>query len=201
MFNKELLEKIKKVTNEILFHKVADFATEKLKDSEIEIKYSEMVVGGDVFQSSPDGDTPIEDGTHTLDSGVSFVTVDGKITEVIEAPEPAEDEVKEELAEDEKIEEDEAKEELATEPNSELLEKIASLEAEIASIKEALQPKEEEADEAFTKLQSDVKAIAEVLNAIAKTPAEFSKVDQRNESIDSKNEKLKALADIISPKK
>lgn len=199
MFTKELLEKIKSVTNEILFHKAEKFATEKLKDSEDVVKYSELVVGAEVSKSSPDGDTPIEDGTHVLDSGVSFVTVDGKITEVIEAP--VEEEVKEELAEEEKEVEEEAKEELAEEPNQELLEKIASLEAEIASIKEALQPKEKEVDEDFTKLQDDVKAIAELLSAIAKTPAEFSRVDQRNESIDSKNEKLRALADIISPKK
>lgn len=204
MFTRELLDKIKSVTNEILFSKAAEnFATEKLKDSEVEVKYSELVVGSDVFVSSPDGDTPIEDGTHILDSGVSFVTADGKITEVIEAP--VEDEVKEELAEDEKVDEDEkAKEELAEEvqPNQELLEKIASLEAEIASIKEALQPKEEnKADEEFSKLKNDVKAIAELLSTIAKTPVEFSKVDNRIESIDSKNEKLRALADIISPKK
>lgn len=200
MFTKELLEKIKSVTNEILFHRAEKFATEKLKDSEDVVKYSELVVGAEVSKSSPDGDTPIEDGTHVLDSGVSFATVDGKITEVIEAP--VEEEVKEELAEEEKeVEEDKAKEELAEEPNQELLEKIAALEAEIASIKEALQPKEKEVDEDFTKLQDDVKAIAELLSAIAKTPAEFSRVDQRNESIDSKNEKLKALAEIISTKK
>ncbi|RZJ48906.1 MAG: hypothetical protein EOO44_19315 [Flavobacterium sp.] len=202
MFNKELLEKIKSVTKQIFG--TENFATEKLKDSEVEVKYSELIVGAQVTQSSPDGDTPVDDGTHILDSGISFTTVDGKITEVIEAPEEVE-EVKEELAEEEKVEEtkeEEVKEELATEDNSELLEKIASLEAEIASIKEALsQPKEKEVDEAFTKLENDVKAIAEVLNLLAKTPAEFSKVDNRIESIDSKNEKLKALADIISLKK
>lgn len=196
MFTKDLINKIKAVTKEIFG--AENFASEKLKDSEVEVKYSELVVGAEVSQSSPDGDTPIEDGTHILDSGISFITVAGVITEIIEAP--AEEEVKEELAEEkveEEPEEEKAKEELASD-NSELLEKIASLEAEIASIKEALQPKE---NEEFTKLQNDVKGIAEVLNLLAKMPAEFSKVDNRNESIDSKNEKLKALADIISLKK
>lgn len=198
MFTKDLINKIKAVTKEIFG--AENFASEKLKDSEVEVKYSELIVGAEVSQSSPDGDTPIEDGTHVLDSGISFITVAGVITEIIEAP--AEEEVKEELAEEEKVEEkpedeEKAKEELAAD-NTELLEKIASLEAEIASIKEALQPKE---NEEFTKLQNDVKGIAEVLNLLAKMPAEFSKVDQRNESIDSKNDRLKEMASIISQKK
>jgi Mg2+ and Co2+ transporter CorA len=204
MFTKDLLNKIKSVTNEILFG-AESFTTEKLKDSEVEVKYGVLEVGADVSMSSPQGDVPVEDGTHVLDSGVSFITVGGKVTEVIEAPATAEDEeVKEELAEEETKEEkveEEVKEDLADDKTAELLAKIEALEAEIALIKDALKPEEPKEDEAFTKLQADVKQIAELLSAIAKTPVEFSKTDNRAESADSKNDKLKAMADIISMKK
>lgn len=201
MLGKELLEKIKQVTSEILFHKEKEievnFTTEKLKDSDVSVKYSELVIGSPVFQSSGDGDVAIENGTYVLDSGVSFVTVDGLISEVIEAPEAVE-----ELAKEDEVEEPaEAKEEPKAD-NSELLQKIEALEAEIASIKEGLKTKEEpKENEAFTKLDNDVKALAELLSAIAKTPVEFSKIDNSPVAVDSKNDKLKHLADIISMKK
>ena len=198
MLAKELLDKIKKVTNEILFRSQPEvFKTEKLKDSEVEVKYSELKVGEPVFQSSADGDVAIDNGTYVTDSGVSFTTVDGVITEVLEAQE---EELAEEVKEEEApAEEEKSEEELATE-DSEVLQKLAALEQEIADIKAELgKPKEDNTAE-FSTLKSDVTAIAELLNAIAKTPAQFSQVDQRNESIDSKMDRLKHLANIISLK-
>lgn len=208
-FTKELLEQIKNVTAKILFQKekeveevAVDFKTEKLKDSEIEIKYSEMAVGSPVFKTSADGDVPAENGDYTTDSGVSFKVVDGLISEIIEAPE-AEVEAEDLAKEDVEKPAEEAKPDEPKADNSELLQKIESLEAEIASIKEALdKPKEDsKRDEAFAKLDNDVKALAELFSAIAKIPVEFSKTDNRAETADSKNDALKALADIISMKK
>jgi hypothetical protein len=206
MLGKELLEKIKQVTNQILFQaeeKVAEnFTAEKLNDSDVEVKYSELAVGQPVFQSSPAGDVPVENGTHVLDSGISFVTVDGLITEVIEAPEAVEELAKEEDKVEETKADDEVKKDEKLADNSELLQKIEALEAEIASIKEALKPKEDSTkDEAFTKLDGEVKALAGLLSAIAKIPVEFSKIDTSAQMQDAKNDRLKALADIISLKK
>jgi hypothetical protein len=202
MLGKDLLEKIKQVTSQILFSSQAEtFATEKLKDSEEQVKYSELVVGSPVFKSSASGDVALEDGEYILDSGISFKVADGLISEVLEASEESE-----ELAEDKDEEsKDEAKDENKEEEklnagNSELLQKIEALEAELALIKEALKPQDFTKEEAFTKLDNDVKAIAELLNAIAKTPVEFSKSDNRIEATDAKNDRLKHLADIISNK-
>lgn len=205
MLGKELLQKIAKVTNEILFHSNAvDFKSEKLKDSEQEVKYSELAVGSDVSISSAAGDEVAPDGQYDTDSGVSFVVVDGKISEILSNPEP---EVEEELAVEEPAKEDEKEkekeEELSTDKESELESKIAELQDQLAALQAELQAEKEKESVSpteFSGLKKDVLAITELLSAIGKTPAEFSKTDERAEALDSKNDRLKSLASIISKK-
>lgn len=200
MIGKELIEKIKQVTKEILFQsEVAEtFQTAKLKDSEKEVKYNSLEVGSDVFISGSDGDEIAPDETYNLDNGVSFIVVEGKISEVVAGE--SEEEVEEELAVEEAVKEDEAKpeDEVENSTEDELKEKIAALEAELADLKSALESQVKSED--FSKLQNDVKAVAELLAAIANTPSEFSRTDNRIEASDSKNERLNNLASIISKK-
>ena len=213
MLGKELLQKIKQVTNEILFQSeekpvLENFKTEKQKDSEVEVKYSELAVGSEVYISSASGDELASAGQYDLDSGVSFIVgEDGKISEVLAGePEP---EVEEELAEPAKEDEPKEEEAPAEEPTdkvSELKEKIAELQSQLAELESAFKTeteKESVSPSKFSALEKDVKSLAELLSAIAATPSEFSKTDDRAESTDSKNEKndrLKHLADIISQK-
>ncbi len=200
MIGKELIEKIKQVTKEILFQsEVAEtFQTAKLKVSEKEVKYNSLEVGSDVFISGSNGDEIAPDETYNLDNGVSFIVVEGKISEVVAGE--SEEEVEEELAVEEAVEETEAKpeDEVVTATEDELKEKIAALEAELADLKSALESQVKSED--FSKLQNDVKSVAELLAAIANTPSEFSRTDNRIEASDSKNERLNNLASIISKK-
>lgn len=210
MLGKELLQKIKQVTNEILFHQekpvLENFKTEKLKDSETEVKYSELAVGNEVYISSSTGDELATAGQYDTDTASFIVGEDGKISEV-KAGEPEPD-VEEELAEPAKEDEpkDDAPAEQPTDKQSELEAKIAELQSQLAELESALEKekgKESVSPSEFSALQNDVKNIAELLSAIANTPSEFSKTDERPEATDSKNEKndrLKHLADIISQK-
>lgn len=195
MIGKELLDKIRQVTNEILFHsEVAEtFQTAKLKDGEQEVKYSSLEVGSDVYVSSGTGDEKAVDGTYVLDNGDSFIVKDGKISEVVAGEKP------EELAVEEAVKPEEVKPDAPAE--KELKEKIAALEAELADLKSALETEKQAKTGEFSKLEGDVKAIAELLKAIAGTPAEFSRTDNRVEASDSKNERLKYVASIISKSK
>jgi hypothetical protein len=203
MFSKELLNKIADVTKQILFHsdKPVEFKSEKLKDSETEIKYSELAVGSEVSISSAAGDEVAPDGQYDTDSGVSFIVVEGKISEIVTNPEP---EVKpEELAVEEPAKEAEAEKEEEPAKESELEQKIAELQDQLAALQAELEEeksKESVSPSEFSTLKNDVLAIAELLSAIAKTPAEFSKTDERAEAQDSKNDRLRELAGIISKK-
>lgn len=202
MIGKELLDKIRQVTNEILFHQeVAEaFQTAKLKDSEKEVKYSSLEIGSDVYVSSGTGDQPAADGTYELDNGDSFTVVEGKISEVIAGEKP-EEEAPEEVAVEAAASEEAKPEEEAAPAEKELKEKIAALEAELAELKSALDQEKQAKSSEFSKLEGDVKAIAELLKAIAGTPSEFSRTDNRVEASDSKNERLQNLASIISKSK
>jgi hypothetical protein len=204
MLGKDLLNKIKAVTDAILFQSEVKepeaivFASEKLKDSEQEVKYSELAVGSDVFISGANGDEPATDGEYVLDSGISFKVLDGKISEVVEAP------VEEEVAPEElAVEEPEVADEVAPEAkpaDDESKQKIAELEAKIAELEAQLKKQNDFSVDEFSTLKNDVKSMAEILKALANTPAEFSQTDSRAEANDFKTEKLNYLASIISNK-
>jgi len=186
---KNILEKFNKVMN----FKSETFISQKIKDAEQSLEYSELVEGAEVLISTPTGSEVAPDGDYVLADGSEIKVADGKISEVVkQAAEEVEAEPAQELATDEDKKEkdapvaDESKE-------AELQAKIDELTAELEKLKAGFSAYPTKAD--LEKFSSDLTAELKKLENI---PAQISKVDNRVELSDNPNAKYLAMAERFS---
>ncbi|WP_316797322.1 hypothetical protein [Pedobacter agri] len=184
---KDLVNKLNKV---LKFS--SEFKTEKVKDSDQVLEYSELVVGADVFVSGSTGSEVAKDGNYKLDSGVEFEVRDGKISEIKE--EAPVEEVTEELAVEE-TEEDKVEDASASDREAELLKEIEDLKEEIKKLKSDFSSMPTKAD--LERFQTELTEEFKKLEAI---PTQFSKTDNRIELTDSVDDKYKNLAKLFAKK-
>lgn len=170
------------------------FVTQKIKDSEQSLEYSELVVDAEVFISTASGSEVAPNGDYILADGSEIKVADGKISEVVKQ---AAEEIDVEPAQELATEEEDKKEEDAPvadeSKEAELQAKIDELTAELEKLKAGFSAFPTKAD--LEKFQSDLTAELKKLENI---PAEFSKVDNRVELQDSTEDRFKVLARALS---
>lgn len=98
---KDLINKLDKV---LKFSKES-FKISKIKSSDTEVEYAELVEGAEVLVSSSTGSTVATDGEYELENGDKFIVKDGVITEILSVKPEEEVEEMEKEDEEEKIEE------------------------------------------------------------------------------------------------
>ena len=146
----------------------------------------EIAVGTALFIEDEEGNrTPAENGTYTLEDGKKIVVEDGKIAEIIEVEEPAEEEIVEEPAEEvaaeEVVEEPAPAEEQPAEEEkdnvAELTKRVEDLEATMAEIVAAMEALK---TETLSKLNMSAAQPAEVEfeNVKNTNSTGFAKVDK-----------------------
>lgn len=98
---KDLINKLDKV---LKFSKES-FKISKIKSSDTEVEYAELVEGAEVLVSSSTGSTVATDGEYELENGDKFIVKDGVIAEILSVKPEEEVEEMEKEDEEEKIEE------------------------------------------------------------------------------------------------
>jgi hypothetical protein len=199
---KDQLKKLMAFSTEALATDAMQYETMKLKDgSEIMIPDGSMLEPGvEVYMIDADGNqTPCEDGSYELENGQTIMIAGGKIESVADSEQPAEEQQTETPATEaqmaaatpgagaEAAKENESPEQEAAE--SQLPDRVAALEQQIAQILELLQGMSNAQEMAMSKINEIAEAPAAPSIKIGKTTS--SKVEFN--SIKNELDELKSL--------
>ncbi|WP_185217508.1 hypothetical protein [Sphingobacterium mizutaii] len=162
---KDLINKLDKV---LKFSKQS-FKISKIKSSDTEVEYAELVEGAEVLVSSSQGSTVATDGEYELENGDKFIVKDGVIAEVISIqPEEKVEEMEKEDEEEkieEVIEEVEAPEEEETVEIDITEETVETSEGEESESKEDEKKEKHEVNKVEA-LKAEVEALKEMIEAL-----------------------------------
>jgi rubrerythrin len=180
------------------------FAMIKSADGELELTYEgeALAEGLDIFVVTADGNVPAPDGSHDLEGGVTIVTVDGKISEIMETPVEAEEEVLEEDAEEaledheEEMEEDIAEDlEEHVEPEGEAAMDEEVIVAVVEAVKDAV-------EEMTKDMEERLKDMEDKMSKFSSAPASDKTIAtslSKSKKAESKHSSL--MKDLIAKKK
>ena len=169
------------------------FAEIKTEDGELTLTYEgeALAEGLEIFIVTADGNVSAPDGTHALEGGVSIVTKDGKIEQIMETEAPAEEEGEEISAaehedEEESLMEDDEEPMADHEEEEQMMDPVADIAEEVT---------EEVAEEVADAVESaiDEEVVAAVAEAVKSVVEEMKKdMEERMKELEDKYSQFSA---------
>lgn len=174
-----------------------DFVSTELVDGTIVTVTPALESGASVVVTTAEGEIPAPDGEHQLADGTKIVTLEGKITEIIEADDEVDEDMKNEFSK------------IAEGINAKITEVTEKFQAEVEALKAELT----KANEAFSASQESLKKevevnaefkkqVFELLNKISEAPIdgnpEKQKFTSTKKEVTAKNEVDKFVESYLS---
>jgi len=182
---KSNIEQIKKLLFE---EQKAEFAEAELVDGTKVIVKPTIESGAEVYVVSEAGEVLAPDGEHQLADGTIIVTVEGKISEIKEAEEVEEDEMKKEV-ENQFAEIAKGINEKIAEITKSFTEQVTALQGELNNEREKFEAAKKESEAKEVTNEQFKKQVFELLNKIADMPAPEATPQKFNQTKKTENVK------------